>query len=119
MENGYKFQDLKGTHSHIWNVHFARIKLDGGIWQDIVMDAVRSWNGGSNKERERYICEALEKLPPMYPERKSDEWIEASVAGMPALYHEKCNTFVYAPNGKKGFNFCPNCGAKMEGKPNE
>lgn len=56
------------------------------------------------------------ELSPAQPERESDEWIEALVAGMPAIHHEKCGAFVYAPNGKKGFNFCPNCGADMRGK---
>ena len=79
------------------------------------IEAVDTWDGGSNKERERYICEALEKLPLVHSERESDEWIEALVAGMPAIHHKKCGAFVYAPNGKKGFNFCPNCGADMRG----
>lgn len=61
------------------------------------------------------IRQVLDELPPAPSEREKDEWVEASVAGMPAIYHRRCNTFVYAPNGKTGFNFCPNCGIDMRG----
>lgn len=61
-----------------------------------------------SRDRKR-LCD----LPSAQPEGEKDEWIEAWVSGYPAIHHSRCNAFIYAPNGKKGFNFCPCCGHSM------
>lgn len=62
----------------------------------------------------RLAKNVIEDLPTAQSEPEG-QWIEALVAGMPAIHHEKCGAFVYAPQGSIGFNFCPYCGAKMKG----
>lgn len=54
----------------------------------------------------------LEALPPAEPERKAGEWNWAG-------FNIECSECGFMPNfysAEPLYNFCPNCGARMEGK---
>lgn len=72
----------------------------------------------ANRPTERdALCVAVDKAfdALSQSECEKDEWIEAWVSGFPAIHHRRCNTYIYAPNGKKGYNYCPRCGWAMKG----
>ena len=58
---------------------------------------------------------AIENLPPAQPEPKMGKWLDANICGeLPVIVCDQCNTF-YPLSFGEFHNFCPNCGAKMEG----
>lgn len=56
---------------------------------------------------------------PTIEERKTGRWIDAVLpndnGGLPVQVCDRCNTFFPLAYTGGGHNFCPNCGAKMEG----
>jgi hypothetical protein len=60
----------------------------------------------------------IERLPSAEPERINGHWIDAVIpndsGGLPVIVCDKCNTFFPLQFGD-GHNFCPHCGARMEG----
>ena len=57
----------------------------------------------------------IEMLPSVQPERKTGKWIDAVIADtLQVIVCDQCNTFFPLAFGDS-HNFCPNCGAKMEG----
>lgn len=65
------------------------------------------------------MVERVKALPSAQPERKTGHWIDAVIpndsGGLPVIVCDKCNTFFPLQFGD-GHNFCPNCGARMEGE---
>lgn len=60
--------------------------------------------------------EAIEKLPPVLPQIKRGKWIETSltpISGGDFNRGFKCSCCDYV-TVVDDFNYCPNCGAKME-----
>ena len=59
------------------------------------------------------------ELPPVTPKQRTGKWIDGIIpndsGGLPVIVCDQCNTFFPLQFGD-GHNFCPNCGAKMEGK---
>ena len=60
------------------------------------------------------IVAGLDYLPSAQPERKTAKWVKTEIGW-------KCSNCTLCTNtkGKNEFNFCPNCGARMEGSENE
>ena len=59
------------------------------------------------------LCvDALEKLPSAQPEQKKGEWINRSLN----ILYPEWERYTCSVCGKHSYNynFCPNCGAKME-----
>lgn len=91
---------------------------------DAAIEAADDWDGGYNKERERFIRGALEELPSVHPERPKGKWIPHSEKSREYIGtvlvnveydYWVCDTCGYrVKNGQPIHNFCPNCGAKME-----
>lgn len=57
------------------------------------------------------IREEVEHLPPVTPHQKYGKWINGDCEGGTCSIYEKYYAF-YPESGD--FNYCPNCGAKME-----
>lgn len=81
---------------------------------DTAIEAADAWDGGHNVERERYIREALEKLPPVQPERKKGYWIRHEYADIVEGYYvpnyecSECHSWK-----RDDSDFCPDCGTDM------
>lgn len=81
---------------------------------DTAIEAADAWDGGSNKERERYIREALEKLQPIQSERNKGHWIKHEYADIVEGYYvpnyecSECHSWK-----RDDSDFCPDCGADM------
>ena len=68
------------------------------------------------------VNEAFDKLPPAQPERKTGTWIPYDTIPRYVICRcSACGTDILVPciNDKTIFNYCPNCGAKMEEKQYE
>lgn len=64
--------------------------------------------------------EIVENLPPVTPKQRTGKWIQRHVIGSRNIEMTVCSEcgeeFSYdAETGVSEYNFCPNCGAKMEG----
>jgi len=55
--------------------------------------------------------EVLRSLPSAQPERKTGHWVDNDEAYECSV----CSSLFYIEDGTGDMNFCPNCGAKMEG----
>lgn len=68
--------------------------------------------------------EDIKELPSVQPERKTGKWIGHKLSGgLESIDEDTCSEcgqrfYQIAETGCL-WNYCPNCGAKMEGKPNE
>lgn len=86
---------------------------------DTAIEAVDDWDGGFSKERDRFIRDAFEELPPADAELVKHgclEWRKEKTVWQAGYYCSECQAFF----GKdydmvQYFNYCPNCGAKLEG----
>lgn len=62
--------------------------------------------------------DVLEATQPVTPKQRTGKWIDGIIpndsGGLPVIVCDQCNTFFPLQFGD-GHNFCPNCGAKMEG----
>lgn len=88
------------------------------IDRQAAIDALSRGEGCGN------VCRrALERLPSAQPERKKGQWLQKEVEdveGFDEVQVAKCSVcdryhttpYMYYFSD---FNFCPNCGAKMEG----
>ena len=57
--------------------------------------------------------DAIKQLPLV--QSKRGKWLDANICGeLPVIVCDQCNTF-YPLSFGEFHNFCPNCGAKMEG----
>lgn len=65
---------------------------------------------------------AIEQLPSAQPERKKGRWIWKGEEGDSRFMCSVCKSKEYVPtcNGVPSiWEFCPNCGARMEGEEDE
>lgn len=70
----------------------------------------------------RGLLDELENLPPAQPERKMGAWMPYDTIPRYVICRcSACGTDILVPciNDKTIFNYCPNCGAKMEEKQYE
>lgn len=81
------------------------------------------------KMAHRHIVELIQKLPPAQPEQKTGLWVPhieksreyiGTVLVNVRYDYWLCDTCGYrVKNGQPMYNYCPNCGAKMEKKVDE
>lgn len=92
------------------------------IYAEDAIDAAAippEWDGMYIQDLNGRIREAIEQLPSAQPERKG-QWIECDhekwVIGVHALRCSECNGGYHLNNEMTIYywNYCPNCGAKME-----
>lgn len=58
-------------------------------------------------------ADAINALPPVTPQQKKGQWIRVDKDKLRCSECEVIHLIAQYPNGK--INWCPNCGAKMEG----
>ena len=83
---------------------------------DAVRAALLAWSY-MPEWRDKKIIEAVKQLPPIQPaEPKRGRWISAdAIFGGVPFYCSECGENTRdTVMGKPRWNFCPNCGAKME-----
>ena len=56
----------------------------------------------------------LSTEPSIQPEQKKGKWIERPIAGCATVRCSVCTELFWKNRGR--WNFCPNCGAEMEGE---
>lgn len=100
---------VKGLSEHGTNL--AEVGTDC-ISRQAAIETVQNRHMMLSKEKVLLIND-LEKLPPAEPKR--GKWLDADICGeLPVIVCDQCNTF-YPLSFGEFHNFCPNCGAKMEG----
>jgi rubrerythrin len=57
-------------------------------------------------------------MPSAQPERKSGKWIKGANHGL-GVYTLTCDKCGYVDVSSNVINYCPNCGAKMEGETHD
>ena len=78
------------------------------------------WDGGCNIERDRYIEKAFADIPAVDAvEVRHGRWIQKEDKDWAGGGKTLCSKCKYGYSWKmyfepENFNFCPNCGAKME-----
>lgn len=83
---------------------------------DAATSSTMEWNGMYVQDLNGRIREAIEQLPSA---QRTGKWLDANICGeFPIIVCDQCNTF-YPLSFGDFHNFCPNCGAKMEGVSNE
>ena len=62
--------------------------------------------------------EVIEKLPSVQPEQKNGHWINAypDIEPNPMFMYGICSVCGFEQALSNKLNFCPNCGAKMDGE---
>ena len=87
--------------------------MDGLISRQMAIEVVQNRHIMLNKEKVLLIND-LEKLPSSQPNR--GRWISADeIFGRVPFYCSECGENTWdTVMGKPRWNFCPNCGAKME-----
>ena len=102
---------------------------------DELMEAINTWPKFGVDERDRIVpwregyvpyihlrdvAIAITGMPTIEPERKTGEWIGTEYDGYAdgnSVYYEwkcsKCGCIV-EEEGRPTYNYCPNCGARME-----
>lgn len=82
-----------------------------------VADAVWSVTGDKNVAK---VWDQIKDLPSAQPERKRGRWIVLGEQIENQTFDEckcsECECIEYFNKGWKHFNYCPNCGAQMEGR---
>ena len=70
--------------------------------------------------RYRAIEKVVEEQPTIEPMRKKGKWIDGVLpndsGGLQVQVCDQCNTFFPLAYTGGGHNYCPNCGARMEGE---
>ena len=64
------------------------------------------------------IADYLNRMPPAQPERKKGKWIKTARWGR-VYYCDQCRNYLDFDGvnaGRGSANFCPNCGARMDGE---
>ena len=63
------------------------------------------------------LIDVISKLPSAQPERKKGEWIEKSekLAPLNTIWWDECSVCGHHAFNRMTTDFCPNCGAEMEG----
>lgn len=92
------------------------------ISRKAVIDAIDEWKEAcaDNGHKEtvsdiKLIRKDFIELPPVTPKQRTGKWLDANICGeLPVIVCDQCNTF-YPLSFGEFHNFCPNCGAKMEG----
>lgn len=72
-------------------------------------------------EHNANILKAIDQLPSAQPERKTGHWIKTARWGR-VYYCDQCRNYLDFDGvnvGRGSTNFCPNCGAKMDGERSE
>ena len=82
------------------------------------LELKRSIACSSILEDGKTLEQIIDELPTI-EERKTGRWIDAVIpndnGGLLVQVCDQCNTFFPLAYTGGGHNFCPNCGAKMEG----
>ena len=77
----------------------------------------------TTKNKADFLCnfwEGLQKLPSVSPQQKVGRWIQKEEEGdaEPFIIWECSECHCVDEDGKPSYKYCPQCGAKMEGKEN-
>lgn len=76
----------------------------------VLMLIENSSNDLADSVDNRYLQNEVKKLPPVTPEPRTGKWLINSDG-----YYPYCSECKAEPKSGEMTDFCPNCGAKMEG----
>jgi hypothetical protein len=90
----------------------------GSVWMEYTeIMSVDELAERALKASKQSMVKILHDLPSAQP--KIGKWLDANICGeLPVIVCDQCNTFFPIAFGEF-HNFCPNCGAKMEGADDE
>ena len=108
------YGDCKSAEAHKMAIEALSAEpCEDAISRQAVIEAIMTnciWENEYNLTSSR-IKKAVESLPPVTPKSKMGHWIRCDI-----LQEFKCSECRMCFRDKS--NFCPNCGAKMEGSEN-
>lgn len=71
------------------------------------------WHSSENE----LVCQDIKALPPVTPQPKNGKWLKGNSYGDQYNYYQSCVcSCCKREYDVHGWNYCPNCGAKMEVK---
>lgn len=94
-------------------------KSDDAISRQAAIEEIARWIGYIDEDMILRIQTGLKKLPSVQPERKTGRWIKnqrKSMFHIEPVYICSCCREQEAWGEMELSNYCPNCGAKMEGE---
>ena len=87
---------------------------------DALMERLKAWdtNDAIDKALYNFALNRVLEAPTVEPERKTGRWIPHDCLGSPSIDKDVCSCcgqrfYQIAETGCE-WNFCPNCGARME-----